>query len=290
FLQQWSLVDSTLTKLRQSGAIGIFLASLILSRTFLIALVLTAIGLAWAAVWPTEDSSSALPSRAASNSRAVVGVAMQTANPHIETHIHLPIPNGPTATPVSVPGSEPPKQEVSHTLQLVQVRPIHLEKNMADRFFSLPDGPTNGAIAEFRNPPRPLGQRTPNINSVTAHMYFVGTQISEPAHISHGAWIDRIPHYAFFGSGQTHKLVIAVKGFIRRGTILPFQAIENPCSYEPAYRADTPPLKHIELPDQKSGRLEITLTDMDGVTVYEGTFDYNCADGTFNVNEKARPR
>lgn len=82
-------------------------------------------------------------------------------------------------------------------------------------------------VAEFKNNPKPFGQRTVEAKSVRASLVYRGRGNPEELHVSYGTWLDEYTHFASFPSGKTHSLIIAVKSFN------PFVALENRRSKRP---------------------------------------------------------
>lgn len=104
--------------------------------------------------------------------------------------------------------------------------------------------------------------------------------------MSHGTWSGEYTHFASFGSGKVHQLIVAMK----RGN--PFVTLENKRSSSPFTARFTSgrTIHHAQpvvLP-AATGELEIALVDTWGVTVYHGLFDYDCSSADrANLREKS---
>lgn len=141
-------------------------------------------------------------------------------------------------------------------------------------------------VAEFKNKPKPVGQRAVKASSVTASLVYRGKGNPEELHVSHGTWLDEYTHFGSFSSGRVHQLVVAMKP----GN--PFVALENKRAASPFIgRFTSGRIIHHAQPvvlPAKTGELEITLVDYGGVTVYHGLFEYDCSSAdTANLREKS---
>jgi hypothetical protein len=188
--------------------------------------------------------------------------------------------NSPTIINLSLPAAqetekeEEEEKEETAKVDFIQPRYVLLHESgyaIWHEAVSNLESARTAVVAEFKNNPKPLGQKTVKAGSVTASMVYRGKGNPEELHVSHGAWLDEYTHFASFPSGKTHSLIIALK-------LVPFVALKNPRSIDPRSRFTSGQTIHHAQPvvlPAKEGELEITLVDGRGVTVYHGLFDYD---------------
>ena len=209
-----------------------------------------------------------------------------TASPHVELHQHF-------EPKIVIGGSEgagqknkEEKQDVAQ-IDYIQSRAVLLHETGTGVYYEAAENleaARKGIVAQFKNIPKGVGERTPKASSVTAKMLFRDKENPEAQelHISHGVWLNHYEHFATLRSGETQQLLVAVK-------LVPFVTYENPNSSNPFSGRWRPGIsvRHpqaIILPGRE-GELEITLVDAWGVTVFKGLFDYK-----FSVEEMSLKR
>jgi hypothetical protein len=149
----------------------------------------------------------------------------------------------------------------------------------------------NSLIVEFVNPHRGVGEQTPRAESIVASLEFSWIDRTERLLISYGTWLNEYTYYTTFRPGETHKLIIGVKGIRKFADgSTPYMAIENPRKINPFASRRTNKVirgtvdKHI--PHQDVGYVTVRLADGNSMTLFERVFEYRITEGTMSV----RPR
>jgi hypothetical protein len=276
-IEKWTVVDAVLTGLRNSGPAGAFLVSLLLSPTLALVVALAAIFLSLENRRDREsrksppDPIAPLPSI---DSSSRVGNSGNVTQQVFVGREEKPIPE------IPIPKKEAPR------LEFVQAEALLLQEDARCTWNDITSGQAhrNALVAEFRNTPKSeVGAQTPNAESVLATLVF--QQEGYPKlHISHGTWLNEYTYLVTFRSGQTHKLIIAVKGLQKIGDILPFATLENHKSFNPFvgghWRSGTAVYgsEPKVIPSQDGGQVSAALVDRHGVTVFQGVFRYVLSD------------
>lgn len=261
-IEHWTVIDSIVTQLRSAGPVGDFLVKILMSPLLPLALAVAAIYSVFEGRKEQKDLSSS-PATTTDNS------ASQTQT------------TGAVTQQVFVGGRPPELQDESSEKQTeeipvvsyVQVRNVRLCETAYAIWDDIGGGPPTGIVAQFKNISKGVGQRTPRASSVTANLVFRNPEHfdEQEIHISHGTWLRRYEHFVTFNAGDTHDLVVAVRG-------ASFISLENPNASNPfrgrsRYSRVINHARQIVLP-WEHGELAITLVDFRGVTVFNGVFDY----------------
>jgi hypothetical protein len=261
-VDQWSDIDSVVTDLRNMGSVGSFIVRILLSWELPLVLALAAIGLVWEGQ-RTKQEGEPVFSPPMNNS------VSQVASPHIEQKVYIGSQEQKPTHPEE-PKEEPPR------ISYVQSRKVLLQQTAYGVYVELGENlqsARNAIVAQFRNVPGEQGLRAIRASSVSANLVFKSPESPEEMHISHGTWVDHYENSVSFRSGDTHQLLIAMR------LSSPFVTFENYSTFNPfagrRVRSGTS-IRHPQsrvLPG-KQGKVEITLVDGAGTTVFRGEFDY----------------
>jgi hypothetical protein len=264
-LAHWRVLDAVLTQLRSMGAGGDFAVKILFSPLLPLVLALTSIYLVYDGQQGKEaKESESVP--AIDNSANQAQTAGNTGNVTQQVFV------GRDAESPRIEGEKEQKEEIP-VISFIQMKKTLLEEPLAtwQEASSNHASACQALIAEFKNKPREVGERTVKASSVTASLVYKGKGNEEELHISHGTWLNEYTHFARFGSGISHHLVIAVK----IGN--PFVTLNNPRVNNPFARFTSGRVIHhaqpIVLPAPE-GEVEITLVDGQGYTVFGGRFEY----------------
>jgi hypothetical protein len=279
-LERWSVFQPILDSLKGSKP---FLASIILSPTFSLIIAVTGLVLVIEGLREIKRRSKIFTNSTDKQPGGAIPNASirESFNPQFNQNFNpkfdLHLPHAQPVAPSPSPCPERPKEQPK--LQYVQARKVVLDEDQMHRWIEVNGNrEPNALVADFWNPPKAIGHKTPTANSVTASMVFKGDGNPSDLLINYGTWTDEYAHFATFRSGQTQHLVIAVNIVRVKKSTMSFVVLENPRSFDPSkhrfrygtviYGSDPK-----DLP-AKSGKVTITLVDEEGVTVYQEDFKY----------------
>jgi hypothetical protein len=272
-IEHWTAIDTVLVALRNMGSSGALFARILVSPILPLAIAVTTLCLIYERSKETADSE---PTQTTTDNSAK---QTQTTG-NVTQQVFL-------AKNFDQPKSDE-KEEVP-SVSYIQAKQTLGDDNSTATWR---EGSTNLQsahpllVAEFKNKPKNLGEKTAKASSVSANLVFRGAGNSEELHISHGTWLNEYTQRVTFGSGVSQYLIVAAKCGNQ------FVTLENPRTVNPfagrRFRSGTV-IHHaqpIELP-AKEGEVEITLIDAWGYTVFSGRFAYEVAPEKMTLNPAA---
>jgi hypothetical protein len=193
----------------------------------------------------------------------------QTANPHIEQHVHIGGEQAAKSNPPAVRKEKPP------SLDALKPKEMDLHEDPYGIWFEASQNlntAKQAIVIPFRNEPiKEPGIPTPTASSVIARLVFRNADGSDERHIDHGVWLNHYEYPVTFHSGDTRYLVIAVK-------LAPFVTFDNPNRNAFGGAFSHSSRKSIIHPQRitlwHEGTVEVSLVDYNDLTVFHGRFEY----------------